>query len=72
LISFSGGGGANAAATATTETQDGKIRISLTDTQTSAIKAGRYVYDVESTAPTTLKKSRVLEGRINVTPEITI
>jgi len=53
-IGFTGGGGSNAAATATTETQDGKINISLTDVQTSAIKAQRYVYDLETVLSTTI------------------
>jgi hypothetical protein len=47
----------------------GKIQISLTATQTSAIKAGRYLYDIEIT--TGVEKSRVAEGLVIVTPEIT-
>jgi len=70
-IGFTGGGGSGATADAILDVTDGKIRISLTDTQTSAIKANRYVYDVESIAPTTSKVDRVLEGRILVTPEVT-
>jgi hypothetical protein len=47
----------------------GKITISLTAAETSAIKAGRYVYDIniDSTAETL----RVLEGIVTVTPEVT-
>jgi len=71
LIGFTGGGGSGATATAVLDVTDGKIKISLTDTQTSAIKDGRYVYDVESIAPTTSKIDRVIEGRILVTPEVT-
>lgn len=48
----------------------GKIRLSLTSTQTSAIKPGRYLYDVEITSAAG-EKRRVLEGIIIVTPEIT-
>jgi len=48
----------------------GKIRLSLTSTQTSAIKPGRYLYDVEITSNTG-EKRRVLEGIIIITPEIT-
>jgi len=47
----------------------GEITISLTAAQTTDLKAGRYVYDVEiSSAIETL---RVLEGIITVTPEVT-
>ena len=48
----------------------GKIRLLLTATQTSAIKPGRYLYDVEITSAIG-EKRRVLEGIIIVTPEIT-
>ena len=48
----------------------GKIRLSLTATQTSAIKPGRYLYDVEITSGSG-EKRRVLEGIIIITPEIT-
>lgn len=48
---------------------EGEITLSLTATQTSALKAGRYVYDVEiSSADETL---RVVEGIVTVTPEVT-
>lgn len=50
----------------------GKIKLSLTATQSSAIKPGRYLYDVEITSPgVTPTKSRVAEGIVIVTPEIT-
>lgn len=49
----------------------GKIRLSLTATQTSAIKPGRYLYDVEITSFPAGEKRRVLEGIIIITPEIT-
>jgi hypothetical protein len=51
----------------------GELIISLTDTQTSALKAGRYVYDVEIVAPVGEGSTvtRVLEGIITVTPEVT-
>lgn len=48
----------------------GKIRLALTAAQTSAIKPGRYLYDVEITSSIG-EKRRVLEGIIIVTPEIT-
>jgi len=47
----------------------GEITISLTAAQTSNLKAGRYVYDIEiASAAETL---RVLEGIVIVTPEVT-
>lgn len=48
----------------------GTIEISLTDTQTNAMKAGRYVYDVEITSPGG-EVTRVLEGQVEVTPGVT-
>jgi hypothetical protein len=48
----------------------GELTISLTDTQTSALKSGRYVYDVEI-VDTNNAVTRVLEGIITVTPEVT-
>ena len=48
---------------------EGEITISLTATQTSALKAGRYVYDVEILS--NVETLRVLEGIITVTPEAT-
>ena len=53
---------------------DGIITLSLTNIQTSSLKAGRYVYDVEiftfdSSGDTIIE--RVLEGRIQVTPSVT-
>ena len=48
----------------------GVLNISLTSTQTSAMKAGRYVYDIEITnAGGTV--TRVLEGQVEVTPGVT-
>ena len=49
----------------------GKVTISLTAAQTAAVKAGRYVYDVEITGTSPVETLRVLEGLITVTPEVT-
>mgnify|MGYP003645100210 FL=1 len=48
----------------------GQVTISLTDTQTSALEAGRYVYDlnIESSGGV---KTRVIEGQAVVTPGVT-
>jgi hypothetical protein len=48
---------------------DGEVTISLTAEETSAIKAGRYVYDIEITSPE--ETLRVLEGIVVVNPEVT-
>lgn len=49
--------------------QDGEVTISLTATETSAIKAGRYVYDIEIEGDS--ETLRVLEGIVVVNPEVT-
>lgn len=53
---------------------DGIATLTLTNTQTDALKPGRYVYDVElsfvdSDDNTVIE--RILEGRITVTPSVT-
>jgi len=53
---------------------DGTVTISLTNTQTDALKQGRYVYDVELSyrdSSDNLIIERILEGRIQVTPSVT-
>ena len=49
---------------------NGQVRITLTPTQSAAIPAGRYLYDVEITSSGGAK-TRVVEGIVVVTPEIT-
>jgi hypothetical protein len=48
----------------------GKIIISLTPTQTSALKPGRYVYDILIESPGGLK-TRVVEGMVLVREGVT-
>lgn len=48
----------------------GKIRLQLTDLQSQAIPAGRWLYDVEITSPSGTK-TRVVEGIVTVNPQIT-
>jgi hypothetical protein len=48
----------------------GRIRLQLAPSDTSNIQAGRYLYDIELTAPTG-EKFRALEGLVIITPEIT-
>ena len=49
---------------------EGKVRIQLTATSSGAIPPGRYLYDVEITSSSGTK-TRVVEGIVTVTPEIT-
>ncbi len=47
----------------------GQVTLSLTATDTAALASGRYVYDVELITGSTI--SRVLEGIVTVSPEVT-
>jgi hypothetical protein len=49
---------------------NGTIQLTLTDTQTNAMKAGRYLYDIEITSSAG-EVTRVLEGQVEVTPGVT-
>ena len=52
----------------------GIATMSLTNTQTDALKAGRYVYDVELSFQDSDGDSiieRILEGKITITPSVT-
>lgn len=53
-----------------TNAANGEITMSLDAANTSTIKAGRYLFDLETVTPLNIV-SRVLEGIITVTPEIT-
>lgn len=48
----------------------GVLTLSLNNSQTAAMSAGRYVYDVEITDSSSVV-SRILEGTVTVTPEVT-
>ena len=48
----------------------GEITISLTDSQTTSLESGRYVYDVLITASGGTK-TRVVEGQVTVNPSVT-
>ena len=54
-----------------TDRTTGVLTISLTDAQTAALDAERYVYDVEIISGTGTV-TRVLEGIITVRPEVSI
>lgn len=49
--------------------QTAAVTLSLTPTQTANIVSGRYVYDVEITNGVTT--SRIVEGIVTVTPQVT-
>lgn len=59
------------AATFTTSinVESAAITLSLTATQTSALVSGRYVYDVEINSGNEV--SRIVEGIVTVTPQVT-
>jgi len=60
--------------TIVSDADDGIMTASLTNTQTDALKPGKYVYDIEmaydDSASNTIIE-RVLEGRVLVTPSVT-
>jgi len=49
---------------------NGTVTLSLTAGQTANLTAGRYVYDVEVTSGANVV-SRIVEGIVTVTPEVT-
>ena len=54
---------------------DGIAVLSLTNAETAALDKGRYVYDVElafTDSDGNKIVERILEGRIQVTPEVTV
>ena len=48
----------------------GQVRVSLSNTDTAAVKPGRYLYDVYVTSPSS-EQLRVSEGVIIFTPQMT-
>lgn len=48
----------------------GTVTLSLSASQTANLTAGRYVYDVEVTSGSNVV-SRIVEGIVTVTPEVT-
>lgn len=52
------------------EEANGVVRLSLTDSQTANLTAGRYVYDVIVTSSANVT-SRIVEGIVTVTPRVT-
>lgn len=56
---------------AVTSATEGAITMSLTNVQTTNLRSGKYLYDVELTDGSTGEKERVIEGVINIRPEVT-
>lgn len=54
-----------------TNGSNGNLTLSLTANQTNSISAGRYVYDVELTDLTNNTVSRIIEGIVTITPQVT-
>lgn len=50
---------------------NGTILISLTAAQTGALKAGRYLYDIEVVKTATGEVTRVVEGQVEINPRVT-
>ena len=49
----------------------GEVKLALTNTQTSALRDGRYVYDIEIVHSILGTVIRVVEGQVTVTPRAT-
>jgi hypothetical protein len=60
---------AAASFTAVINSASAVVTLSLTADQTSALVAGRYVYDVE--IRDNISTSRIIEGIVTVTPQVT-
>ena len=50
--------------------ETGQVTLSLTDTETTNLEAGRYVYDLNINSSSG-QKTRVVEGQATVTPGVT-
>lgn len=50
---------------------NGEVVLSLSANASNNIPAGRYVYDCELTDSATGKKSRLVEGIVTITPQVT-
>lgn len=60
----------NYAFTVSIQPMDGVVTLSMSANTTNSITAGRYVYDCELTDPGN-KRSRLVEGIVTVTPQVT-
>ena len=80
LTGYTGAGQIRKTYTSTTATNftavvssatNGVVTISLGNSVTNGMKAGRYVYDVEITKTSNGEKTRVVEGQITIQPGVT-
>ena len=55
-----------------TNAASGLLTLTLSNTVTNAMKAGRYVYDVEITKTSNGEKTRVVEGQVTINPGVTV
>lgn len=58
-------------ATIAADATTGVVTLALTSTQTAALDAERYVYDLEITQTSSGNVTRVIEGIISVRPQVT-
>jgi hypothetical protein len=49
----------------------GTLAVRATAQQTTAITNGKYAYDLEITAPTTNVVTRLVQGTVEVSPQVT-
>ena len=72
LTGYTGAGQIRKAYTSTTAVSfTVTVTNALSNAQTNAMKAGRYVYDVEITRTSDTTKTRVVEGQLTVNPGVT-
>ena len=57
---------------AVTNAGGGLLTLTLTNAVTNAMKAGRFVYDVEITKTSNGEKTRVVEGQVTINPGVTV
>lgn len=57
--------------TVTNTAEYGEVKLAMTAAATANIAAGRYVYDCELLDTNTGKTSRLIEGIVTVTPQVT-
>ena len=54
-----------------TNATQGLLTLTLSNAVTNAMKAGRFVYDVEITETSNGEKTRVVEGQLTINPGVT-
>ena len=59
-------------ATVSSTPSSGLVALTMTAAQTAALSPGRYVYDLEITQTSSGNITRVIEGIITVTPQVSL